>query len=401
MKALLLFAIGLLSLAQPTFSQSAPQSLWPSLTISDGQCAEVIPADTLRRIGRHAYSTVTGRAYRFSSQGQEKENEINGAKRASYAFKNRKHDARIGRFLSIDPLALKYPYYSPYSFSGNRVIDRVELEGLEPATPPSMWVHHQEDRTGYYGDPSGTVMQVSDANSVQKYWVYQVSNQNGSTSWMWFDPNMGTEGTWRKNWMPESYVASGEDGAPVIGTNSTGNWWNEFRSNVGVYQPWFTGVTIYGQVSSNFAVCGLGGIAAAGPTAIALPTIEGTTGAFTFTELGIIGQAEGVLQSSAMNTLRSAFQNGVSAEVNIGGRTILYEPGWTYSNAMTLSGEGGFMLGPGAFASEGELCRSVLQELYRLTTSVGLRQGLSAPAAASETGAAAGFAEAAAKFLGF
>jgi hypothetical protein len=102
-----------------------------------------------------------------------------------------------------------------------------------------------------------------------------------------------------------------------------------------------------------------------------------------------------------MNTLRSAFQNGVSAEVNIGGRTILYEPGWTYSNAMTLSGEGGFMLGPGAFASEGELCRSVLQELYRLTTSVGLRQGLSAPAAASETGAAAGFAEAAAKFLGF
>ena len=45
------------------------------------------------------------------------------------------HDPRIGRFLSIDPLASKYPYYSTYAFSGNRVIDMVELEGLEPVSP--------------------------------------------------------------------------------------------------------------------------------------------------------------------------------------------------------------------------------------------------------------------------
>ena len=37
------------------------------------------------------------------------------------------------RFLSFDPLTKKYPHYSPYSFSGNRVIDRIELEGLEEA----------------------------------------------------------------------------------------------------------------------------------------------------------------------------------------------------------------------------------------------------------------------------
>ena len=41
------------------------------------------------------------------------------------------YDARIGRFLSIDPLAPKYPWNSPYAFSENRVIDAVELEGLE------------------------------------------------------------------------------------------------------------------------------------------------------------------------------------------------------------------------------------------------------------------------------
>ncbi|MDR9488454.1 MAG: hypothetical protein RI557_10395, partial [Salibacter sp.] len=41
------------------------------------------------------------------------------------------HDPRLGRFFSIDPLASKYPHYTPYSFSGNKVIHAIELEGLE------------------------------------------------------------------------------------------------------------------------------------------------------------------------------------------------------------------------------------------------------------------------------
>ena len=42
------------------------------------------------------------------------------------------HDPRVGRFFAVDPLTGKYPFYSPYQFSGNRVIDAIELEGLEP-----------------------------------------------------------------------------------------------------------------------------------------------------------------------------------------------------------------------------------------------------------------------------
>ena len=41
------------------------------------------------------------------------------------------HDPRVGRFLSLDPLASKYPWNSPYVFSENKVIDAIELEGLE------------------------------------------------------------------------------------------------------------------------------------------------------------------------------------------------------------------------------------------------------------------------------
>jgi RHS repeat-associated protein len=48
------------------------------------------------------------------------------------SFKWRNYDYAIGRFMSIDPLTEEYHTWSPYVFSGNRVIDARELEGLEP-----------------------------------------------------------------------------------------------------------------------------------------------------------------------------------------------------------------------------------------------------------------------------
>ncbi len=70
--------------------------------------------------------------YRFGFQGQEADNKIGGlGQHLNYTFRN--YDSWIIRFGAIDPLAGKYPYWSPFAFSGNRVIDAVELEGLEPA----------------------------------------------------------------------------------------------------------------------------------------------------------------------------------------------------------------------------------------------------------------------------
>jgi len=56
---------------------------------------------------------------------------VDGGIGSKVAFKYRIHDARIGRFLSIDPLTADYPWNSPYAFSENIVINAVELEGLE------------------------------------------------------------------------------------------------------------------------------------------------------------------------------------------------------------------------------------------------------------------------------
>ncbi|MDY8138483.1 RHS repeat-associated core domain-containing protein [Aquimarina sp. 2201CG5-10] len=68
--------------------------------------------------------------YRYGFQGQEADNEIKGeGNSVNYTF--RMHDARIGRFFSVDPLTAKYAWYTPYSFSGNKVLQFIELEGLE------------------------------------------------------------------------------------------------------------------------------------------------------------------------------------------------------------------------------------------------------------------------------
>ncbi|MEW4923131.1 RHS repeat-associated core domain-containing protein [Algibacter sp. 2305UL17-15] len=68
--------------------------------------------------------------YRYGFQGQEKDDEVKGEGN-SLNFKFRMHDPRVGRFFAVDPLAAEYPHNSPYAFSENKVIQFVELEGLE------------------------------------------------------------------------------------------------------------------------------------------------------------------------------------------------------------------------------------------------------------------------------
>ena len=83
---------------------------------------------------RNLFLTVLGNVpYRFGFQGQEMDDEIKGkGNSVNYTF--RMHDPRLGRFFAIDPLIKEYPFYSSYSFSGNKVINSIEREGLEELT---------------------------------------------------------------------------------------------------------------------------------------------------------------------------------------------------------------------------------------------------------------------------
>ena len=68
------------------------------------------------------------------------------------------------RFLSVDPLAAKYPHNSPYAFSENRVIDAVELEGLESARlnlPPDLSQNQINDVYNGISKTSKTTLKVT------------------------------------------------------------------------------------------------------------------------------------------------------------------------------------------------------------------------------------------------
>ena len=74
--------------------------------------------------------TIESDFYRYSFQNQERDDEIKGEGNA-VNYKYRMHDPRINRFFAVDPLASQYPGNSTYAFAQNRLIDGVELEGLE------------------------------------------------------------------------------------------------------------------------------------------------------------------------------------------------------------------------------------------------------------------------------
>jgi len=65
---------------------------------------------------------------KYEYQGQEHQTEL-GLNWSSFKYRN--YDYAIGRFLSLDPLAEKFPYWSLYQFAGLTPIWARELEGLE------------------------------------------------------------------------------------------------------------------------------------------------------------------------------------------------------------------------------------------------------------------------------
>jgi RHS repeat-associated protein len=71
--------------------------------------------------------------YRYGFNGMEKEDGLTGTT-SHYDFGARIYDSRVGRFLSTDFLAKKYPQYSSYNFAGNSPIIAIDVAG------DSIWV---------------------------------------------------------------------------------------------------------------------------------------------------------------------------------------------------------------------------------------------------------------------
>lgn len=80
---------------------------------------------------------MPGRQYntnsmRYGFNGKENDNEVKGTgNQQDYGM--RIYDTRLGRFLSVDPIAKEFPELTPYQFAGNMPIVAIDLDGLEPA----------------------------------------------------------------------------------------------------------------------------------------------------------------------------------------------------------------------------------------------------------------------------
>jgi RHS repeat-associated protein len=96
--------------------------------------ADVINANDYYSFGMQmpgrAYATGSASQYRYGFNGKENDNEVKGnGDQIDYGM--RTYDPRVGKFLSVDPLANKYPQLTPYQYANDNPIMNVDLDGLE------------------------------------------------------------------------------------------------------------------------------------------------------------------------------------------------------------------------------------------------------------------------------
>ncbi|REC41631.1 DUF6443 domain-containing protein [Chryseobacterium pennipullorum] len=161
--------------------------------------------------------SLIGSYYSYKYQGQELQ------ETGFYSFKWRNYMPDIGRFFNIDPLAEKYPTWAPYVFSGNRVIDARELEGLEPVEINKGTKNLIIAVQGYDGNPDRgkTQSKYPDKGSFSSLLVDRYSSQQG-TQVAVFDSSMDSRTRKDVSKSIEDFRTASPDGKLVIVGHSLG-----------------------------------------------------------------------------------------------------------------------------------------------------------------------------------
>ena len=112
--------------------------------------------------------------YRYGFQGQEKDDEVKGAGN-SYTTEFRQYDPRIGRWLSIDPLASKAPDWSPYRAFFDNPIVYTDPNGLYETKREAKKAQKEAKQSGLntgeiYGKKGDYVF---NANTDNDYWTFK------------------------------------------------------------------------------------------------------------------------------------------------------------------------------------------------------------------------------------
>jgi RHS repeat-associated protein len=76
--------------------------------------------------------TQANKNYKYGFNGKENDNEVKGeGNQQDYGM--RIYDPRLGKFLSVDPIANQYPELTTYQFASNTPVQAIDLDGLEAA----------------------------------------------------------------------------------------------------------------------------------------------------------------------------------------------------------------------------------------------------------------------------
>jgi RHS repeat-associated protein len=81
-------------------------------------------------ISRSVFTSSLGLGYRYSFNGKENDGDVKGDGN-QIDYDNRIYDPRSARFLSVDPLQNKFPWWTPYQFAANTPVQAVDLDGKE------------------------------------------------------------------------------------------------------------------------------------------------------------------------------------------------------------------------------------------------------------------------------
>jgi len=83
--------------------------------------------------------TMQDSSYRYGFNGKEADSNGEWGSKSHYDYGFRIYNPSIAKFLSVDPLARKFAYYTPYQFAGNRPIWAVDLDGREDEWYMKAW----------------------------------------------------------------------------------------------------------------------------------------------------------------------------------------------------------------------------------------------------------------------
>ena len=249
----------------------------------------------------------------------------------------RDYSGRGRRFDRVDPLTKSYPELTPYQFASNRPIDGTDLDGLEwELSTVSKNLNNRAYLDNQLANKTYTNSHIGPATNSSPPIMNQIHNYY-------------TSGSLKQHLIPgytlnciaynlfndlkilgSAIVNGGRQATNMVGNRTTEKERVEAFVNVST--------TIFGMSE----------------------TVANQL------ENKIVRQTKSILNSKEFETIKNAYNNGVPAEVNIRGRVVMYEPDFNYGAAMTLHGENGFLLGPGAFKEGIE--HTVLWEITRLNT---------------------------------